>query len=305
MTEPTGPNPTDPTGREPDEPREPRAPGQAGAPGGASQAGGVGDGDIPPGPEPTVPGDYPIEWISGRIEQDRRQISLLGEIREVVFGAQDGLVSTLAVVATVAGATDDQLTILIAGFASAIAGVFSMAVGEYIGSKSQNEIFGSWIDNERREVETRPLEAEAELAYLFVEEGMGSDDARNVAAIIGRHPGSLLATMVSKELGLVHDERAETSGSPLRGSLFMGGSFAMGGVIPIVPFLFGAGIGTLVWSTAVSGATLFAIGAVKSRWTSRSWFWSGAEILSLAAVAGVAGYLIGSVLPAMLGIVVP
>jgi vacuolar iron transporter family protein len=264
----------------------------------------IGD-DLPPGGEPTTPDDYPVDWISNRIEEDRKQISLLGEIREIVFGAQDGVVSTLAVVATVAGATSDQMAILIAGLASAIAGIFSMSVGEYLGSKSQVEIFGSWIDEERHEVETRPLESEAELAYLFIEEGMPEHDAREAAGIIGRHPDSLLATMVSKELGLIHDEHAETSGSPLRGSLFMGGSFALGGVVPIVPFLFGADLIALAWSTAAAGATLFALGAVKSRWTKRSWFWSGMEILSLAAIAGVAGYLIGGVLPGMLGIVVP
>jgi vacuolar iron transporter family protein len=260
---------------------------------------------LPPGGEPATPGDYPVDWIRGRIEADRKQLSLLGEVREVVFGAQDGLVSTLAVVATVAGATSDQLAILIAGLASAIAGVFSMAAGEYLGSKSQVEIFGSWVDAERREVERRPLESEAELAYLFVEEGMPKADAREVAAMIGRHPESLLATMVSKELGLIPDEHDETSGSPLRGSLFMGASFAIGGVVPIVPFLFGADLVALAWSTGATGATLFALGAVKSRWTQRSWFLSGLEILSLAAIAGGAGYLIGGVLPAALGIVVP
>jgi vacuolar iron transporter family protein len=260
---------------------------------------------LPPGVDPTEPEHYPVDWISDRIVEDRKQISLLGEIREIVFGAQDGLVSTLAVVATVAGATSDQMAILIAGFASAIAGVFSMSVGEYLGSKSQVEIFGSWIDEERHEVQTRPLESEAELAYLFVEEGMPDDDAREAARIIGRHPDSLLATMVSKELGLIHDEHDETSGSPFRGSLFMGASFAVGGIVPIVPFLFGADLVALAWSTVATGATLFALGAAKSRWTKRSWFWSGLEILSLAAVAGVAGYFIGGVLPAMLGVVVP
>ncbi len=85
--------------------------------------------------------DYPLDEIATHIEQERRQVSLLGEIREIVFGAQDGLVSTLAVVATVVGATDDNVAVLIAGLASAMAGVFSMAIGEYIGSKSQREIF--------------------------------------------------------------------------------------------------------------------------------------------------------------------
>ena len=73
---------------------------------------------------------------------------------------------------------------------------------------------------------------------------------------------------------------------PLVGALFMGGSFAFGGAVPIVPFLFGTGLPALLWATVLTGAALFAIGAIKSRWTHRSWVWSGFEIVALAALAG-------------------
>jgi vacuolar iron transporter family protein len=263
-----------------------------------------------PLPEPDEPqrpsaADYAPETVLAHIEEERRRVSLLGEVREIVFGAQDGLVSTLAVVAAVAGASADRLTILIAGLASAVAGVFSMAAGEYLGSKSQAEIFQREIDDERDEVDHRPAEAEAEVAQLFVEEGMTADDATEVAAILRRHPTSLLATMVSKELGLTYTEQAGTEGSPLRGALIMGGVFAAGGLVPILPFLLGSGIAALLWAAGLTGAALFALGAVKSRWTGRSWLTSGLEILSLAAFAGVAGYLFGSVLPSLLGFAVP
>lgn len=250
--------------------------------------------------EPTSARDYPLEAIAEHIAEERREVSLLGEVREIVFGAQDGLVSTLAVVATVAGATSDNLAILIAGIASAIAGVFSMAIGEYMGSKSQAEIFRAQVADEWEEVNERPLEAEAEVAYLFMTEGMPEEEARRVAGIISRHPESLLATMVSKELGIAHDDE-ETSGSPLRGALFMGASFAAGAVVPLVPFLFARGLAALVAAAAFTGLVLFGIGALKSRWTQRSWLRSGGEILALAAFAGVAGYLLGSVLPTLLG----
>lgn len=252
---------------------------------------------------PTSARDYPVEWIAAHIDEERRSVSLLGEIREMVFGAQDGLVSTLAVVATVAGATSDNLAVLIAGLASAMAGIFSMAAGEYLGSKSQREIYEATIAEEAQEVDERPLEAEAEIAYLFTTEGMSEEDAWTTAAVIGRHPRSLLATMVAKELGLiVEDEHGEeTEGSPLRGSLVMGGSFAAGAAVPVVPFLFAEGLPALAAATLLTGAVLFAIGAVKSRWTHRSWLWSGLEIVSLAAFAGIAGYLFGTVLPGLLG----
>jgi vacuolar iron transporter family protein len=253
-----------------------------------------------PPDSPTSPRDYPLDYLEAHIEEERRSISALGEIRELVFGAQDGLVSTLAVVAAVAGATSDNLAILIAGLASAMAGVFSMAVGEYMGSKSQAEIFATQVAHERHEVETRPHESEAEVAYLFMTEGMEEEDAYRTAGIIGRYPGSLLATMVAKELGIIHDDE-ETAGSPLRGALVMGGSFAAGAVFPIVPFLFTEGFPALVGAGLLTGAVLFGIGAVKSRWTHRSWLVSGFEILSLAAFAGVAGYLFGTVLPTLLG----
>jgi vacuolar iron transporter family protein len=254
---------------------------------------------LPPD-NPTTARDYSFGFIEQHIEEERRSISALGEIRELVFGAQDGLVSTLAVVAAVAGATSDNLAILIAGLASAMAGIFSMAVGEYMGSKSQAEIFATTVAEERQEVEERPLEAEAEVAWLFVTEGMEEGDAWEAASLIARYPESLLATMVAKELGIIHDDE-EVSGSPLRGALVMGASFAAGSVFPILPFLFAEGYSALVGAGLLTGGALFGIGAVKARWTHRFWVWSGLEILSLAAFAGVAGYLFGSVLPSILG----
>lgn len=252
--------------------------------------------------DPDVPArDLPMDAIAEHIATERRRVSVLGEIRELVFGAQDGLVSTLAVVATVAGASSDNRAVLIAGLASAMAGVFSMAIGEYIGSKSQDEIYQWHVDDEREEVAERPNESEAEVAWLFMEEGMPEDDAWQVAGLIARHPESLLATMVAKELGLAGDVEGETAGTPLRGALVMGAAFAVGSIAPVAPFLITTGITALTWATALTGLVLFGIGAVKARWTQRNWFLSGFEVLALAAVAGVAGYLFGTVLPSLLG----
>jgi vacuolar iron transporter family protein len=244
---------------------------------------------------------YPLPEVGAHIDEERRKVSVLGEIRELVFGAQDGLVSTLAVVATVAGATTDNLAVLVAGFASAMAGIFSMAIGEYMGSKSQAEIERGHLLRERREVEQRPQESEAEVAYLFMQEGMDEEVAWQTAATIARYPESLLATMLAKELGLSSDDQADAVGSPLRGALVMGGAFAAGSVAPIAPFLFTDGLLALTLAMLATGLVLFTIGVVKSRWTDRFWLWSGLEILTLAAVAGVAGYLFGSVLPGLLG----
>ncbi len=254
-----------------------------------------------PPEHPTSARDYPLEYIAQHIGEERRKVSVLGEVRELVFGAQDGLVSTLAVVATVAGASTDNLAVLVAGFASAMAGIFSMAIGEYMGSKSQAEIEGGHLEREWEEVQQRPFESEAEVAYLFMQEGMDSEVAWETAAVIARYPESLLATMVAKELGLSSDDQADAAGSPLQGAVVMGASFAGGAAVPILPFLFTEGLQALALATLFTGLVLFAIGVVKSRWTARFWLWSGLEILALAAVAGIAGYLFGGVLPDLLG----
>lgn len=242
---------------------------------------------------------YPRDWIARHLDEERRTSSLLGEIREVVFGAQDGLVSTLAVVATVAGASGQSYAVIVAGIATGLAGIFSMAAGEYIGSKSQREIFDAQVGEEREEIVERPGEAEAEVAFMLAEEGLGNEDAARVAEIMARHPEVLLRTMVTRELGIQVDE---AHGGVLRGALFMGAAFGLGAAVPILPFLFLPIDAALPTALALTGAVLFGIGVIKTRWTRRSPIASGLEVLALAAIAGIAGYLFGTVLPQLLGV---
>jgi VIT1/CCC1 family predicted Fe2+/Mn2+ transporter len=245
--------------------------------------------DVPTRPPTDAPASaYDRRWLAEHLAEERRESSLLGEIREVVFGAQDGLVSTLAVVATVAGASGEAFPVVVAGVASGLAGVFSMAAGEYIGSKSQREIFDAQIHAERHEVEQRPGEAEAEVAYMLTEEGLDEDEAARIAAMMARHPEVLLRTMVARELGIQVEDR--------------GGDVLRGALVPIVPFIvlpFGV---ALPIAAVATGAVLFGIGVVKSRWSHRAAIPSGLEVLALAAVAGVAGYLFGTLLPQLLGL---
>jgi VIT1/CCC1 family predicted Fe2+/Mn2+ transporter len=242
--------------------------------------------------------EFDHEFLRTHLEAERRKSALLGEIREAIFGAQDGLVSTLAVVSTVAGATSDRYAILVAGIASGLAGIFSMAAGEYIGSKSQREIFDAQIVDEREEVHERPGEAEAEVAYMFEEDGLPHDKALAVARIMAEHPDTMLKTMVEKELGLTVEEGG---GSPLQGALVMGAAFGLGSVPPVLAHLIAPADVAVVVSVVATLSVLFGIGVVKSQWTHRSWWASGLEILAVGAVAGVAGYFFGSILPVLLG----
>jgi vacuolar iron transporter family protein len=242
--------------------------------------------------------DYDPAWVRQHLEEERRSASLLSEIREAVFGAQDGLTSVLAVVSTVGGATGEAFPVLIAGLAATLAGVFSMAAGEYMSSKSQREIFEAQIASEAAEVEQRPAEAEAEVAFMLQEEGLDRAAAFRVARELASSKRVLLKTMVEKELGLV----VEDDGNALRGALVMGAAFGLGGVVPILPYLL-LPMGPAVYASVVlTGLALFAMGVVKSRWTRRHWLPSGLEIFLLGACAGVAGYFFGTFLPGLLGV---
>ncbi|MEO5705185.1 MAG: VIT1/CCC1 transporter family protein [Candidatus Limnocylindrales bacterium] len=224
---------------------------------------------------------------------------MLGDVREAIFGAQDGLVSTLAVVSAVAGATSDRFPILVAGIAAGLAGIFSMAAGEYLSSKSQREISLAQILEERERIVAQPQVVQGELAHILVEDGMPVDEASHVADVIGRHREVLLNLKVMKQFGVTVEEAA---GSALQGAIVMGTAFALGALAPILPYvLLPLGIATFV-SVVATGAVLFGIGVVKTRWTHGNRLWSGLEILIIGALAGIVGYLVGTALPAFLGV---
>jgi VIT1/CCC1 family predicted Fe2+/Mn2+ transporter len=174
-----------------------------------------------------------------------------------------------------------------------------MAAGEYIGSKSQREIHDAQIHDERHEVEERPGEAEAEVAYMLTEEGLDEQEAARIAGLMASHPEVLLRTMVTRELGIHVDDRG---GSVVRGAIFMGAAFGLGALVPILPFLIVPVPMAMPGAVIATGMVLFGIGVVKSRWTHRSALSSGLEVLTLAAIAGIAGYLVGTILPQLLGV---
>src|SRR5438874_8747124 len=138
-------------------------------------------------------------WLASHLSEERREADLLSEVREAIFGAQDGVTSILTVVITVATATSNQYAVLVAGMAAAIAEVISMGAGEYMSSKSQREIFLAQIEKERQEVSERPHESEAEVAYMLEQEGLPEPSARHAAAELARPPHGLLNTMGEKE----------------------------------------------------------------------------------------------------------
>ncbi len=238
-------------------------------------------------------------WLTAHLDEEREEADRLGEVREAIFGAQDGVTSILIVVITVATATTNSYAVLVAGIAAAIAEVISMAAGEYMSSRSQREIFLAQIEREREEVRDRPGESEAEVAMLLEREGLPAAAAQRVATELAREPNVMLKTMVEKELGI----SVEAGPSALQGAMILAVTFGVAAAIPISPF-FALPVGTAVWVAIVlSGVAMFALGVVKARLTRRNPIVSGLEILALVAAASAGGYIAGTLLPRMLGFV--
>jgi VIT1/CCC1 family predicted Fe2+/Mn2+ transporter len=237
------------------------------------------------------------EWLTKHLVEERQEADLLGEIREAIFGAQDGVTSILIVVITVATATSNSYAVLVAGIAAALAEVISMAAGEYMSSRSQREIFLAQIEREREEVRDRPGESEAEVAMLLQQEGLPVEAAKRAAAELARDPNVLLKTMVEKELGIIPD----AGPSALQGAVILAVTFAAAALIPLLPFFF-LPVGTaVIVAITLSAISMFVLGLVKARLTKRNPIVSGLEIVALVAAASAGGFITGTLLPRALG----
>jgi VIT1/CCC1 family predicted Fe2+/Mn2+ transporter len=248
-------------------------------------------------PLPDIPTAPSQRAVRRHIIQERRRVSALGEVREIIFGAQDGLLSTLGVVTAVSTASGDQGAVMVAGVASAFAGMVSMLAGEYISSKSQRDVYLAEIEREREEADQRPEESDLEIRLLFEEEGLSPEDAAVVAEKLASSKQSRLKTMVEKELRLVLDEEA----GPVRGAALMALSFLLGSAAPILPYVFLPLGQALIVSIGATLVVLFGIGVGKAVVAESNKLRGGLEILFVGALAGVAGYFLGTLLPLLLG----
>ncbi len=156
-----------------------------------------------------------------------------GTLRAIIFGVSDGLVSNLSLVMGVAGASGQSDFILLAGIAGLLAGAFSMAAGEYISMQSQRELFERQIELERAELEAMPDEEQRELAALYMAKGFSRAEADAIAERMFRDPQTALDTLVREELGLDPDELGSPWGAAIGSFL----AFAVGAVIPVIPYL--------------------------------------------------------------------
>ncbi len=215
-----------------------------------------------------------------------------GWLRPAVFGAMDGLVSNLALIAGIVGGTSGDHTnaVVLAGLAGLAAGALSMAAGEYTSVASQAEHIRAEIEVERKEIAERPQTEQAELARMYVDRGISAALADQLAAEIHADPERALQVHVREEMGV--DPANLPSPVVAGGSSFV--AFAIGAAIPVMPYALGRD--SLLVALVVSLTALFMCGAVVSRVTNRSWWFGGLRQLTLGAVAAGLTYVIGDLI---------
>jgi VIT1/CCC1 family predicted Fe2+/Mn2+ transporter len=227
----------------------------------------------------------------GAIEQKKAVIESRARIREFVFGVQDGLISTVGLLAGIQGATESNAVVIITGLTAMFAGAISMAAGSYLSSSAEKEIF----DKELREAETlaerEPYLAAEGLLKALNQEGLPREQSYSIVKLLLRQQEVFLRTFQEKVFGLGSAE----INRPLQAALVMAASFIVGALIPIVPYFVLQGTAALYLSIALSALTLFAVGVFKGRLAGKSQLKSGMQFLAIAVSAALLGYLIGLV----------
>jgi VIT1/CCC1 family predicted Fe2+/Mn2+ transporter len=213
-----------------------------------------------------------------------------GWLRPAVFGAMDGLVTNIALIAGVGGGGVSPRSIVLTGVAGLVAGAISMGLGEYTSVRTQNEQVAAEVAKERRELERFPDAEARELVALWTQRGLPRHLAEQVADVLKRNPDEALRVHAREELGVDPEERP----SPwvAAGSSFL--CFSVGALVPLLTYLLG--FDQLWLALAVGGVGLFVAGALVARFTNRSWLGSGLRQLLLGAAAAAATYGIGTLI---------
>jgi VIT1/CCC1 family predicted Fe2+/Mn2+ transporter/rubrerythrin len=228
------------------------------------------------------------ELIATR-ERWHRSSSAAGSIRAAIFGMNDGLVSNLSLILGVAGAGVEPATVVITGFAGLLAGAFSMAAGEYTSVASQRDLLVRQVQMERREIEEAPEEEAAELALIFKQKGLSTEQASRTAAELLKNPESAVDTLVREELGLDPNDL----GSPMGAAVSSFAMFSVGALVPLVPFLLTSGTLAVVWSAVLAFLVLAGVGGLVGFLSGTSIWRSAFRMAGLAALAAGVTYGVG------------
>lgn len=217
-------------------------------------------------------------------------------LRDFIYGAIDGAVTTFAVVSGVAGAGLPTSVIVILGVANLVGDGFSMAAGNFLGTRADEELRHRKRRMEERHIEMVPDGERNEIREIFRNQGFTGADLERVVEVITADRDRWVNTMLKEEHGI-----ALLGPKPLRAALTTFYAFLLVGIVPLLPFLASIVFGwslphPYLWSTILTSLSFFAVGAVKSRFVEQHWFRSGGLTLLIGGAAATLAYLCGMLL---------
>ena len=212
-------------------------------------------------------------------------------LREIVFGLNDGLVTTLVFLMVVSGVAPTHLALIVLG--EVLAGGISMALGGYLSARTAQEVLDRRIATERYEIKHEPEEERAELRAIYQSKGFSGPLLDRVVSYLTANDERWHRAMVHDELGVVADERI----SPWLQGVQIGISFLVGGLIPTIPVLFSLPQ-VRWWAYGLTAVTALVLGAVKAHYTRKGPVRAGLEFLAIVTVGTLAGVGLGLLLHA-------
>jgi VIT1/CCC1 family predicted Fe2+/Mn2+ transporter len=215
-------------------------------------------------------------------------------LSDAVYGALDGIVTTFAIVSGVVGADLNLGIILILGFANLLADGFSMAAGSYLSIKSEQDYHQAEYNREKWEIENYPEGEIEEVRQIYRRKGFKGKDLENAVKIIISDKKRWLSCMMLEELGIVQDDK-----SPKKVAWITFIAFVICGFVPLISFITINSIPSLssinpfIASSVLAGLTIFTVGALRSLFIAKKWFWAGLEMFIIGGAASTVAYAIG------------
>ncbi|HEX2923411.1 MAG TPA: VIT1/CCC1 transporter family protein, partial [Chloroflexota bacterium] len=238
----------------------------------------------------------PAQQVQSRLESILKREKWHGKgggwIGDAIYGVNDGLTAVFGIVSGVAAASSNNEFIVVAGLAGVLSSALSMGASAYLANKAEREVYEAELARESREIEENPEEEREELELFYQLKGFSEEESRTLVERMAEKPEQFLKALAHEELGLSEERLPNPNLAAVVGSVSTG----LGGIVPVIPFFFLAGMTGIIVSLVVSIIAHFAVGASKSIVTLRSWWKSGLEMTGVALLVAVVAYAVGNAL---------